>query len=48
MKKNKKKVEPFMDERPPVFKKWNSVYLVVFINLVVLIILFFLFTKVFE
>ncbi len=36
------------EENPPVLKTWNNVYLVVFLNLVVLIIFFYIFTKVFE
>lgn len=36
------------EERPPVLKTWNNVYLLVFLNLVVLIIFFYIFTKVFE
>ena len=33
---------------PPFLKTWNKLYALVFANLIVLIILFYLFTKVFE
>jgi hypothetical protein len=33
------------DEEPPVFKSWNTWYLVVIGFLALLIVLFFLFTK---
>jgi len=33
---------------PPFLKTWNKLYALVFGNLVVLIILFYIFTKVFE
>jgi len=46
------KVKPdgknMIDEKPPVLKSWKQVYTVVFLNLVVLIILFYLFTKIFS
>lgn len=48
---NKKQIrQEFTDEEenPPVLKTWKNVYLLVFLNLVVLIILFYIFTKVFE
>ena len=35
-------------EAPPVFKTWKRFYWVVFLNLVFLIILFFVFTRAFE
>ncbi|MCH9029852.1 MAG: hypothetical protein IH819_09625 [Bacteroidetes bacterium] len=33
---------------PPILKSWNKLYALVFVNLVVLVILFYIFTKVFE
>jgi hypothetical protein len=36
------------EENPPVLKSWNNIYLVVLLNLVILIIFFFIFSKVFE
>ncbi len=36
------------EEKPPVLKTWNNIYALVFLNLVVLIIFFYIFTKVFE
>ena len=36
------------EEKPPMFKTWNRVYALVFLNLVILIIFFYIFTKVFE
>ena len=36
------------EEAPPIFKTWKRFYWAVLINLVVLIALFFLFTKAFE
>ena len=36
------------EEKPPIFKTWKRFYWVVFSNLVLLIILFYTFTKVFE
>jgi hypothetical protein len=36
------------EEKPPVFGTWNNVYTLVFLNLVILIIFFYIFTKVFE
>jgi hypothetical protein len=36
------------EEAPPVFKTWNRFYMAVFANLVLLIILFYTFTKLFE
>lgn len=37
-----------IEEKPPVFKSWRTLYWLVFLNLVLLIILFYIFTKVFE
>jgi hypothetical protein len=36
------------EEMPPIFKTWKRFYLVVLLNLVVLIVLFYSFTKAFE
>lgn len=36
------------EEKPPILKTWNNIYTLVFLNLVVLIIFFYIFTKVFE
>ncbi len=36
------------EEKPPILKTWNNLYLLVFLNLVILIIFFYIFTKVFE
>lgn len=36
------------DSPPPFFRNWRTAYGLVFLNLVVLIFLFYLFTKVFE
>ena len=35
-------------EKPPIFSSWNRWYAVVLLNLAVLIILFYLFTKAFD
>jgi len=36
------------NEKPPFFKSWKRLYAVVLLNLIVLIILFYLFTKAFQ
>lgn len=36
------------NNKPPILKSWKQLYLLVFINLVILIALFYIFTKVFE
>ncbi|MFQ5708139.1 MAG: hypothetical protein ACE5HO_11850 [bacterium] len=36
------------EEPPPVFKSWNRLYTAVFLNLVFLIVLFYLFTRMFD
>lgn len=36
------------EERPPILSSWRQLYLLVFLNLVVLIILFYAFTKLFS
>ncbi|MBN2413102.1 hypothetical protein JXQ31_15555 [candidate division KSB1 bacterium] len=36
------------EERPPVLSSWNKLYAVVLFNLVFLIVIFYLFTKIFS
>ena len=36
------------EEQPPLFSSWNTWYTVVFLNLVFLIVLFWIFTQVFR
>jgi len=36
------------DSPPPILGSWNKIYSFVFFNLIVLILLFYLFTKAFE
>lgn len=36
------------EEPPPLFPSWNTWYAVVFLNLIFLIVLFSIFTRVFE
>ena len=36
------------EEKPPFLSSWKKIYSIVFINLVLLIVLFYLFTKYFE
>jgi len=36
------------DEKPPIFKSWKRLYAFVLMQLTVLIILFYIFTKAFE
>lgn len=45
---NAKRNAPEQGEGPPVFKNWRRFYTFVAINLIVLIILFYAFTKAFE
>ncbi len=42
------KIKTDSEEKPPVLKTWNRLYALVFLNLVILIIFFYIFTKVFE
>ncbi|UCE41470.1 MAG: hypothetical protein JSV17_00310 [Candidatus Aminicenantes bacterium] len=35
-------------EKPPIFSSWNWWYVAILLNLAVLILLFYLFTKAFE
>ena len=46
MKDNKK--NNLKDESPPLFKTWKGWYALVLGNLIFLIVLFYLFTKIFE
>jgi len=36
------------EEKPPLFSSWKRLYTLVLLNLFVLIVLFYLFTKAFE
>jgi len=36
------------EEKPPLFSSWKRLYALVLLNLIVLIVLFYLFTKAFE
>jgi len=36
------------EEKPPVLKTWNNIYLIVFLTLVILVIFFYIFTKAFD
>jgi hypothetical protein len=36
------------NEKPPVFKSWKRLYIFVLVQLAVLILLFYIFTKAFE
>ncbi|MFC1693666.1 hypothetical protein ACFL1R_09195 [Candidatus Latescibacterota bacterium] len=36
------------EEQPPFFSSWTHLYILVFSNLLILIILFYVFTKVFD
>ena len=38
----------FKDTPPPLFKSWKTIYLIVLGNLALLIVLFYIFTKVFN
>jgi len=42
-----KKIDTATEEKPPVLSSWKQIYTVVFLNLVLLIILFYLFAKFF-
>jgi hypothetical protein len=42
------KEEKLIEEKPPVLSTWNQLYLIVFINTVILILLFYLITKMFS
>ena len=43
-----KRQTPDIEEAPPFFKQWKGWYAVVLINLLALIALFYVFTKIFE
>jgi len=36
------------EEKPPLFSSWNKLYTAVMLNLIILIILFYLFTEFFK
>jgi hypothetical protein len=42
------KSKNIMEDKPPFLGSWNKIYLFVFGELVILILLFYLFTKVFS
>jgi hypothetical protein len=42
------KSKNMIDDKPPFLGSWNKIYLFVFGELVILILLFYLFTKVFS
>jgi hypothetical protein len=48
MNKDSKNIVENEDSPPPFFKNWSTAYGIVFLNLVVLVLLFYLFTKAFE
>ena len=37
-----------VDNQPPILKTWNRLYTIVILNLAFLIVLFYIFSKVFE
>lgn len=48
MKEHFRTEENYVEEKPPVLNSWNLLYTVVFVNLIVLIILFYIFTETFS
>jgi hypothetical protein len=40
--------EAQLEEKPPLFSTWNKLYTAVIFNLIILIILFYLFTEFFK
>ena len=40
--------DKLIEEKPPALSTWNKLYLIVFINTVILILLFYYFTKMFS
>ena len=40
--------EKIIEEKPPVLSNWNQLYAIVLINLALLIVLFYIFTKTFS
>lgn len=48
MKENFQTEEEYLKEKPPVLNSWGQLYTVVFVNLIVLIILFYIFTVTFR
>jgi ABC-type glycerol-3-phosphate transport system permease component len=41
------KEEKMVEEKPPILSNWNQLYAIVFINMIVMIVLFYIFTKIF-
>jgi hypothetical protein len=48
MENNQIKQPDKQEEQPPIFSSWNRLYAFVFFNLIFLIILFYLFNKIFS
>jgi len=48
MESNKHKDENMWEEKPPFLSSWKRLYSIVFLNLVILVLLFYLFTKIFS
>ncbi|MFC1508406.1 hypothetical protein ACFL60_01820 [Candidatus Omnitrophota bacterium] len=46
--RNDEELKELKDEPPPVFSSWNRLYSVVLLNLFILIVLFYVITRVFE
>lgn len=48
MKTEEREIEPGDEGRPPLVSSWKNLYIIVLVNLVVLIALFYAFMKTFE
>ena len=48
MAEHNKNNEEIVEENPPILSSWKQLYTIVFLNLVVLIVLFYVFTEVFS
>jgi hypothetical protein len=48
MEKSQTNKEEIVDEKPPILSSWKQIYSIVLINLIVLILLFYIFTKSFS
>jgi hypothetical protein len=48
MKTEEREIEPGDEGRPPLVSSWRKLYILVLMNLVVLIVLFYVFMKAFE
>ena len=48
MKTLQDKEEIVPEEKPPLFSSWNQLYLIVFITMVLMIVLFYIFTKIYS